>query len=404
MLARPERTRLLFADQPGATPIELPRRPAVLPALIVAGMFVVFAAVLVIEIRSLHFETRSLADLAGALFKLFWILGWSLGVAILGALTVLLWFYRDLLYVDSGRLIAGSRIGPLRMLGEYDVARIRNLRAEPQGGGDAVRVRFDYGEASRDLGNAMSLADAERVIAAIRRAMPGEAVSAGAPASAVPAAPARAAPLPAAQADAAEPLTPASTLALVGANLVPLAGVLFGGWKLADVMVLFWAESAVVAFYTLLKMAVVGRWLALPAGLFFIAHFGAFMAIHFLFLYEIFVRGIGARGHEPGAYEALAGVFLPLWPALVALFLSHGVSFAMNFLGRSEHRGLTVTGLMAAPYNRIVLMQFTLIFGGWIALALHNPTPALALLVALKIGVDLYAHRRERRGTPRSVP
>ena len=403
MLARPERTRLLFADEPGTTPIELPHRPAVVPALIVAGIFLVFAAVLVIEIRNLHFDTRSVADFAGALFQLFWIVGGSVGVAILGALTVLLWFYRDLLYVDAGRLIAGSRIGPLRMLGEYDLGRIRNVRVEAQGG-EGARVRFDYGEASRDLGNAMPRADAERIVAAIRHAMPMGTTAAEAPASVIPPTSARTTPPPAGETDAAEPLTPTSTLALIGANLVPLAGVLFGGWKLADVMVLFWAESAVVAFYTLLKMAVVGRWLALPAGIFFLAHFGAFMAIHFVFLYEIFVRGIGARAQEPGAFEALAGVFVPLWPALLALFLSHGVSFAVNFLGRREHRGLTVAGLMAAPYSRVVLMQFTLIFGGWIALALHNPTPALGLLVALKIGVDLHAHRRERRALARNVP
>ena len=73
----------------------------------------------------------------------------------------------------------------------------------------------------------------------------------------------------------------ASALALLAANLVPLAGVLLWGWKLHEVIVLFWAESAVIGFYTLLKMAVVGKWLAIFAGVFFAGHFGGFMAIHF---------------------------------------------------------------------------------------------------------------------------
>src|SRR5204863_10015123 len=47
-----------------------------------------------------------------------------------------------------------------------------------------------------------------------------------------------------------------SGLALIGANLVPLAGVLFFGWDLSSVMVLFWAESGVIGFYTALKMAI----------------------------------------------------------------------------------------------------------------------------------------------------
>ncbi|HET7197111.1 MAG TPA: DUF6498-containing protein, partial [Burkholderiales bacterium] len=169
------------------------------------------------------------------------------------------------------------------------------------------------------------------------------------------------------------------------------------GWRLDQVMVLFWAESAIVALYTLAKMAVVGRWLAIPAGVLFVGHFGAFMAIHFLFIYEIFVRGVHASGREPPLREALAGVFGPLWPALAALFLSHGISFAVDFVRRGEHREATLRALMAAPYSRVVLMQLTLIFGGALALALDDTRPALALLVLMKVAADLYSHRRERR-------
>ena len=53
------------------------------------------------------------------------------------------------------------------------------------------------------------------------------------------------------------PLGLVTRLALVAANMVPLVGVLFLGWDLSSVMVLFWAESAVIAFYTALKMAFV---------------------------------------------------------------------------------------------------------------------------------------------------
>lgn len=393
-LARPERTRLVLGDEPDGSLIELPRRPVVGAALLVTVMFAVMAGVLVVTIHKLHFDVTSVSGLAMSLFLLFWIVGWSVGVLVLGVLTVLLWlpsFYRESLYLRDGRLISAPRFGPLRMLAEYDLARIRNLRIEKKD--DGARVSFDYGEGSRSLGDAMPQAAAEKIVATIRAAMPAMAPSTPSPSPAsvperVPAAPV--APEP------AEPLSLGSALALVAANAVPLLGVLLWGWKLADVMVLFWAESAVVAFYTLLKMAVVGRWLAIPAGVFFLAHFGAFMAIHFLFIYGIFVRGIGAAGREPAAYAALAGIFVPLWPALVALFLSHGVSFVVNFVGRRERRGMTLTTLMAAPYSRVVLMQLTVIFGAWMALALHNPTPALVLLVVLKIGADLYAHRRER--------
>ena len=391
-LARPERTRwTLGGPDAGASAIEMPRRAAAIPALILFAMFLVFAGVLVGEVRELHPRAvSSVSDLAGMLFRLFWILGWSLGVVVLGALSVVLGFYRESLYIRDGRLVSAPRIGPLRMLAEYDLARIRNLRIEPQAGAATARVRFDYGEGSRNLGDLMPRTEAEKIVAAIRADLP--------PSSAIP--PEPVAVLPPAQnappEEPAKPLSPGAVLALVAANAVPLLGVLFGGWRLDQVMVLFWAESAVVAFYTLAKMAVVGRWLALPAGLFFLAHFGAFMAVHFLFIYDLFVRGTAAAGREPGAVEALTQVFAPLWPALLALFLSHGISFALNFLGRAEHRGMKLAALMASPYKRVVLMQLTLIFGGWMALLLHDAGPALALLVALKIAADVHAHRRER--------
>lgn len=388
-LARPQCVRFAFAEDTGVTPIELPRRRRVLlGALLVTAMFAVFAGVLAAQIHNLRFDSRDVFGLAMTLFMLFWIAGWSVGVLVLGALTLLLWgllVCRESFDVRDGCLVMAQRIGPLRMGAEYCLAEIRNLRLEPASNG--ARVRFDYGEGSRGLGDAMPRADAERVVAMIRSAMPA------APRVEPEAASAVAAPGPALE---ARPPLPAPALALVAANLVPLAGVLLAGWRLDQIMVLFWAESAVVALYTLAKMAVVGRWLALPGGVFFLAHFGGFMAIHFLFVYEIFVRGLGAKGAEPPLGEALAGVFVPLWPALLALAVSHGISFALNFLRRGERAGATMKELMAAPYKRVVLMQLTLIFGGGAALALNDTRPVLALLVVLKILADLRGHRRER--------
>lgn len=383
-LARPQRWYVAMRDAEHATPIELPRRPLVVPALIVTGMFGVLAGVEAIVIRGLHFDARSVADLAMSLFMLAWIAGWSLGVLLLGALTLLLWLpslYREAVYVRDARLVSATRLGPVRLLAEYELAGIRNVRIEekPQG----AKLSFDYGEGTRTLGDVMPREVADRIVAAL-------ALPATAPPAVAPVAPVEAPPKE-------EPRSgPESTLALIAANLVPLAGVLLWGWSVGDLMVLFWAESAVVAFYALARMAVVARWLAIPAGVFFLAHFGAFMAIHFLIIYEFFVRGLAATGGEPPAYEALAGVFTPLWPALLALFVSHGVSFVANFLGRGEHRAARLAQLAAAPYNRVVLMQLTLIFGGWGAMLLHDARPALALLVGLKVAADLYSHRRER--------
>ncbi len=57
---------------------------------------------------------------------------------------------------------------------------------------------------------------------------------------------------------------------------------------------------------------------------------------------------------------------------------------------------------MAALYRRVTLMQLTLIFGGWLVMTLNNPLLALALLIVLKVAIDLHAHRGERRRGMRS--
>ena len=112
----------------------------------------------------------------------------------------------------------------------------------------------------------------------------------------------------------------------------------------------------------------------------------------------MFVRDFSAAGPEPAASAALAALFVPLWPALLAMFVSHGVSFFYNFLGRREYVGKTMKQQTVEPYQRMVLLQVSLILGAWPVLLLGQPWPGLLLLVALKIVMDLRAHFKERGG------
>ena len=190
------------------------------------------------------------------------------------------------------------------------------------------------------------------------------------------------------------PLSSESAIALVVANAAPLVGVLFFGWDLGNVMVLYWVESGVIAFYTVLKIAIVGKLAALVAAPFFTGHFGGFMTGHFLLIYALFLRESSA-GWAPGAGEALYAIFVPIWASIAALFISHGVSFYTNFIGQREYEGASVSGLMTAPYNRVMVMHLTLILGGWVILLIGMPAGALVLLLVLKTAVDLRAHRGE---------
>ena len=189
-----------------------------------------------------------------------------------------------------------------------------------------------------------------------------------------------------------------SSLALILVNLLPLAGVMLLGWKLGDLMVLYWAESAVIGLWNSVKLAVVGKWAAFFVVPFFVGHFGGFMAGHFMFIYYLFVRHPGAAGPEPGVWQALFDLFTPLQSAIFSLFISHGISFFTNFIGRREYLGTKLKQQMAEPYKRIIVMHLAVIAGGFLTLALRTPEAALLLLIALKTGADLRAHLREHGG------
>jgi len=394
--------------------------PAIAVLAAIDAVFMVPAVSIVRQLAGEVGRVDSLIDLVGVAFTGFWLLGWSVGLLLMTGILLLLLFGREVLRAgpEGVEIVLGL---PLVGLGHrFDVARMRNLRVEtPQPkSGKAWRGRhfaFDYGANSYAFGSAVDPMEQGALAGGIEMAS-GKSIGSGDARpedlegewERGPSARLANTPKPPRVGNLPEPpptlaagatggwLTPAA-LALIVANLVPVAGAVFLGWRLADVMVLYWAESAVIGFWNLCKILAIGRWLGLFAGLFFIGHFGGFMAVHFLFIYTIFIEGVGSGGGAGDAALADVGrMFLRLWPALLALFLSHGLSFLLNFLGRAEYRGGTVNRQMAAPYNRIVFMHLVLIFGGGLALALGDTTPVLLLVIALKIAFDLRAHRRER--------
>ena len=191
-------------------------------------------------------------------------------------------------------------------------------------------------------------------------------------------------------------LTSPSTLALIVANLVPVAGMIFLDWNLSDVMVLYWAESAVIGLFNLCKIALISRWLTLLVGPFFLGHFGGFMAVHFLFIYTLFVKRLPGGNFSDGDLADVALLFFNLWPALAALFISHAFSFFNNFIGRKEYKGKTLNKQMTEPYSRIIFMHLVLIFGGGLTLILGELTPVLLIVIGLKIFFDVKAHLKQR--------
>lgn len=198
--------------------------------------------------------------------------------------------------------------------------------------------------------------------------------------------------------------------ALVAANLVPLFGVAFLGWRLIDVMLLFWLENGVIGAYNVARMATAGRRRVAALFLvpFFAVHYGMFWFVHGVFVVTLF-GGSGPLGGAGGAGTAGlgSGVTLPLvgavpafggieW-ALLGLTLSHGASFVQNWWLGGAWRDASPADRMRAPYGRVVVLHLTILGGGFAVQALGEPAAALLLLIGLKVGIDLAAHVRAHR-------
>lgn len=357
-----------------------------------------------------------LFSLVAALFTSFWLLGWSMAPLLITAILLVMLFGREVVRGRAGVVEVSLGLPFVGITAHYDAVQMRNLRVEhpTQKSGRAWRgshAVFDYGDNSFAFGSEVEDTDLAALQSSIETST-GVAIARGGAASAevaeterptehiqsfkvadeTPATLTRKAPVSAEKVGLASP----STLALIAANAVPLAGAIFWGWDLGAVMVLYWAESAIIGFFNLAKIVVIGRWKALFLGPFFMGHFGGFMAGHFLFLYTLFIEKPGSEGSGSADLDDVMLLFVSLWPALAVLFLSHAYSFFANFLGRREYQGRTMNKQMSEPYSRIIFMHLVLIFGGGLSLILGGATPVLVLAIAIKIVFDVRAHISQR--------
>lgn len=206
-----------------------------------------------------------------------------------------------------------------------------------------------------------------------------------------------------------------STLILLAANLVPLVGVLLWGWDAFVLLVLYWLETAVIAFWTIVLIATTPRdalgdirfqgsdkpGAPLGLALFFTAHAGIFMGVHFMFLWTLFAGQWTRKIHDPREFFDQIVIGTGLWVPLLLLFLVRG---GLMMFDSFEPRLRRIFRIAPSPreaasltpaesslfglYARIFIMQFTILAGAWVAL-LVGAAGAYAFLVLLKTGIDV---------------
>ncbi|MES0489861.1 MAG: DUF6498-containing protein [Leptospirales bacterium] len=199
---------------------------------------------------------------------------------------------------------------------------------------------------------------------------------------------------------------------LLISNMVPLAGVAWLGWSAATILLIYWAENAIIGIYNIAKMlragftfkkhesAVLKITGAIFMSLFFVVHYSMFMGGHLVFLivllkvdtdtvFDIF---------KSGNIEAI--FFQTGMAALLALFASHGYSFYYNFLKKKEYRNKTAEDFLGHPYPRMIIMHMAILASAFFVIDNKDESaqiPMLLILIILKIAIDGISHVREHK-------
>lgn len=183
---------------------------------------------------------------------------------------------------------------------------------------------------------------------------------------------------------------------LIVFNLVPVAGVVQFGWNLNTLLLMYWAENAVIGLYTVARMINASKHSELGKSrsyqvLFFLAHYSTFCVLHVVVLVSVFQM---AGSRSQGA----------AWLSFVVVLLyavQHGVSYRKIWVGQEEYKRLSSAETMVLPYVRVAPVFVLTIAGGIAVWYMGEPAAALAAFAALKIAVDAAAHVAVHRAIAR---
>jgi hypothetical protein len=190
-------------------------------------------------------------------------------------------------------------------------------------------------------------------------------------------------------------------------NAVPLYGVKNLGWSASTVVVLYWAENLLIAFFTCARIALHrrltrkrGHWRKgqlgtkvndkpSTAGL-----FGEYAAMAFVFTlaHGIFVfafTAIAASNHTDDprwtfdAAQFRQGV---QWMALALV-----ADFLVDAAGMRQRSFAWIRAYVDRRMGRVIIMHLAIIFGMWGMMATESPFAVLYVLIGLKTLWDLVA-------------
>jgi hypothetical protein len=202
---------------------------------------------------------------------------------------------------------------------------------------------------------------------------------------------------------------------LLVSNFIPLLGVLYWGWDTFVLLMLYWLETLIIAFWTLLRILIAGDFSNNFFGeiasrifmfAFFLVHAGGFMFGHFIFLWGFFGKSWLKEIPVTSSLSSIPveafwdkmivanGLLIPL----AISFVGRGIAFLIEMSKLSLWKRLVTQeagadgkagGLVGGLYGRIITMHVVIIIGAIFAQKFGALAP-LVLLIVLKTVVDLW--------------
>jgi len=191
-------------------------------------------------------------------------------------------------------------------------------------------------------------------------------------------------------------------IAFLVANAIPLIGVLYFDWNFLELVVLYWAETIIVGFYSVLRILKVEKLgdQRMSSAVFFAVHFSAFILMSIIGMKIIF---IDLLGHFPGNYDSLWPLLNPM-PLLrqfsldsllissIMFFISHGVIYKEKYLETNAYKTAEIRGLMSDPYMRLLPIDGVMVLAGSFYIMIGNQAPWIIFaFIGLKIYADFFA-------------
>lgn len=192
---------------------------------------------------------------------------------------------------------------------------------------------------------------------------------------------------------------PQNSNAFAWVNLLLILALLY--FKILNplgVLFVYFLESIIIGVFNIIKMRYCQKYQGQPIGtfiaqsLFFVFHYGFFIAIQSVFLFVILSMADVPNIKEPfhildNYWEILnsEGVF----NALIVLTIGQLIKFILDFMLPQKYRLFTIEEVMFKPYLRIFIQQFVVILGMFFIIFTEASIFAALLLIIFRFLIDL---------------